>query len=169
MIEHILEARAEFIHSFLEGLKAINKYFSDFWPLPMIVSITFISITYCICSILCSGNVMAKIYFIFIRLYGTLNSVEQEKGFIESIVSFPFSWCFTILRGWDQIAVKWNWNENQTCCYTHIWQRKILYASSCYYMLLLGLWTYLHFSKSSFQIIQIWYADDVILNVLKLN
>ena len=37
MIRHILEARAEFIHSFLEGLKAINKYFSDFWPLPTIV------------------------------------------------------------------------------------------------------------------------------------
>ena len=29
--------------------------------------------------------------YFFIRLYGTLNSVEQEKGFIESIVSFPFS------------------------------------------------------------------------------
>ena len=129
MIQHILEARVEFFHWFLEGLKTINKFFSDFWPLyQWSFSTTFISITYCIYLFdslfqKCNGP-----KYFFIRLYGTLNSVEQEKGFIESIVSFPFSWCFTILRGWNQIAVKWNWNKNQTCCYTHIWQRKFLFA-----------------------------------------
>ena len=49
--------------------------------------------------------------------------------------------------------------------YTHMAEKNFI----CFFWLLLGLWTYLHFSKSSFQIIQIWYADDVILNVLKLN
>ena len=30
LIQHILEARAEFFHCFLEGLEAIDKSFSDF-------------------------------------------------------------------------------------------------------------------------------------------